>query len=400
MARKKRTVDASKRKKNDKPQPHAPRKVTLADVSRLAGVSQATVSMILNGRQGVSFSEETVSAVQKAAETLQYKTVAGRHAASVQAWMTAKSESQTILVVCPNILNAYYGTMIQAIQQSAARKNYDVCVQITYRSLESELAALRLAESAHFAGIIFTMIAYPEEVIPRISPAIPMVVITDRRSYLDVDTVELSNYDAGSQIARHLVELGHRHVACVSTTLDRINSARTQRLQGFQETFQSICPTGTMGVKSRDVSPEMERDDMDIEFTVGYELTRKCLADRKITAFVAVNDMVAYGVIDAVRDAGFRIPEDYSVSGFDNLFPSKFAGVSLTSIEHRIADKGRNAFDMLYARISNHASGHNIINRVEYKSELIVRGSTAAPRSEWSPAPDQGTAHETEKIAR
>jgi LacI family transcriptional regulator len=111
-------------------------------------------------------------------------------------------------------------------------------------------------------------------------------------------------------------------------------------------------------------------------------LTRKCLADRKITALVAVNDMVAYGVIDAVRDAGFWIPEDYSVSGFDNLFPSRFTNVSLTSVEHRIADKGRNAFDMLYTRISDHASERNVINRVEYRSELIVRGSIAAPRPE------------------
>jgi LacI family transcriptional regulator len=372
-------VDSSKRKKNDQPRHRTPRKVTLADVSRLAGVSQATVSMILSKRQGVSFSEETVAAVLEAAETLQYQTVAGRRIVT-SAQATAGGGTQTVLVVCPNILNSYYGTMIQAIQQSAARKNYDVCVQITYRRLESELAALRLAESARFSGIIFTMIAYPNEVMARVSPSIPVVVITDRRSPLDVDTVELSNYEAGSQVARHLVELGHKHVACVSTTLDRINSARTQRLQGFQETFQSICPEGTMMVKSRDISPETERDDMDIEFAVGYELTRKCLVDRKITALVAVNDMVAYGVIDAVRDAGFRIPEDYSVSGFDNLFPSRFTGVSLTSIEHRIADKGRNAFDMLYARISDHASERKIINRVEYKSELIARGSTAAPR--------------------
>ena len=372
-------MDSSKRKKNDQPRHRTPRKVTLADVSRLAGVSQATVSMILSKRQGVSFSEETVAAVLEAAETLQYQTVAGRRIVT-SAQATAGGGTQTVLVVCPNILNSYYGTMIQAIQQSAARKNYDVCVQITYRRLESELAALRLAESARFSGIIFTMIAYPNEVMARVSPSIPVVVITDRRSPLDVDTVELSNYEAGSQVARHLVELGHKHVACVSTTLDRINSARTQRLQGFQETFQSICPEGTMMVKSRDISPETERDDMDIEFAVGYELTRKCLVDRKITALVAVNDMVAYGVIDAVRDAGFRIPEDYSVSGFDNLFPSRFTGVSLTSIEHRIADKGRNAFDMLYARISDHASERKIINRVEYKSELIARGSTAAPR--------------------
>jgi LacI family transcriptional regulator len=270
--------------------------------------------------------------------------------------------------------------MIQAIQQSAEEKECDACVFATYRSLENELAALDLAQSAGFAGIIFTLLAYPDEIIPRVGRKLPLVVIGDRGAALNADTVELNNHDAGSLIARHMAELGHRHIAYISTTLDRINTIRSQRLRGMEETFGALCPKGTVHVKSRDISPRTELDNLEIEHTVGYELARKCLSDKKITAFVAVNDMVAYGVIDAVRDAGFSVPADYSVCGFDNVFPSQFAGVSLTTIEHYIKDKGRNAFDILHAKIIGASSDRNI-TRVEFKHKLIVRESTAPPRA-------------------
>ena len=90
--------------------------------------------------------------------------------------------------------------------------------------------------------------------------------------------------------------------------------------------------------------------------------------------------MVAYGVIDAVRGAGFSVPGDYSVCGFDNIFPSGFAGIALTTIEHYMCDKGRNALEILHNKITGAAS-HRNITRVEYSHKLIVRESTAPPAS-------------------
>ena len=88
-----------------------------------------------------------------------------------------------------------------------------------------------------------------------------------------------------------------------------------------------------------------------------------------------------YGVLDAIRAEGRRVPEDYSVCGFDNIFPSQFLPVGLTTVEHYIADKGRNAFEILHSKMSGESSDRNI-TRVEFKHHLIVRDSTAAPRGE------------------
>ena len=352
----------------------AAKKVTLAHVAQAAGVSQATVSMILNGREGVSFADETMAAVFAAAEGLGYR-VARRAAVGVGA--------PAVLVVVPNVTNPYYTTVIQAIQQAAAFKGYATSIYTTYRSLESELAALRLAHAMGVEGVIFTMLAHPEAVLEKADRKLPVVVIGDRRQDLNVDTVELNNYDAGSLVARHMHDLGHRHLAYISTTLDQANPIRTRRLQGLRDTFTHLCPEGSVLVKSRDISPETELENLQIEHIVGLELARKCLDDKKITGFVAVNDMVAYGVMDAVRGAGFSIPGDYSVCGFDNIFPSGFAGVALTTVEHCMRDKGRNALEILHNKISGAASHRNII-RVEYSHKLIARASTAAPRTHRS----------------
>ena len=149
----------------------------------------------------------------------------------------------------------------------------------------------------------------------------------------------------------------------------------------MRDTYRDECPEGSVIVRSREVTPKEERDNISIEHAVGFELTRKCLGERRITAFVAVNDMVAYGVLDAIRAEGRRVPEDYSVCGFDNIFPSQFLPVGLTTVEHYIADKGRNAFEILHSKMSGESSDRNS-TRVEFKHHLIVRDSTAAPRGE------------------
>ncbi|MDL2271891.1 LacI family transcriptional regulator [Desulfovibrio sp. OttesenSCG-928-I05] len=357
--------------KTTKPRPI---KVTLADISKAAEVSPAAASMILNGREGVSFAEETVRRVLEAAERLNYRGPGGKRVRG------ANYERQTILIVTPNMLNPYYATVIQAIQQAAHAKNFDTLVYATYRDMEKEINGLHLAEKAELAGVIFTMMAFPTEVIERINRKIPVVVIGDNNSSLTVDTVDLNNFNAGALVARHLISLGHRHVAFVATPLNQSNSARVRRLEGIQAVFRDECPEGSVLVKSRAYLPFEELDNMSIEHAVGYELTRECLRDnKKVTAFMAVNDMVAYGVLDAIHTSGFTVPGDYSVSGFDNIFPSRFAKVDLTTVEHFISDKGRNAFDILYARISGAASDRNI-TRVEFKSHLIERGSTGAAR--------------------
>lgn len=329
--------------------------------------------MILSGRTDVSFSADTVRKVRETAEALGYAPTAKKR--------PSLFDRKTVLIVCPNVLNPYYSTIVQAIQQAASDKDCDTLVYTTYRDAENEIRILNAVAGSDLAGVVFTMMPQSTELVERVNRLVPVVVIGDRNTSLNVDTVEMNNYSAGAIIAHYMIGLGHKHIAYISTTLNEANSARVRRLEGVRDTYRDECPEGSVIVRSREVTPKEERDNISIEHAVGFELTRKCLGERHITAFVAVNDMVAYGVLDAIRAEGRRVPEDYSVCGFDNIFPSQFLPVGLTTVEHYIADKGRNAFEILHSKMSGESSDRNI-TRVEFKHHLIVRDSTAAPRGE------------------
>lgn len=230
-------------------------------------------------------------------------------------------------------------------------------------------------------GVVFTMMPQSTELAEHVNRLVSVVVIGDRNTSLNVDTIEMNNYSAGAIIAHYMTGLGHKYIAYISTTLNEANSAHVRRLEGVRDIYRDECPEGSAIVHSREVTLKEERDNISIEHVVGFELTRKCLGERRITAFVAVNDVVAHGVLGVIRAGGRRIPEDYSMYGSDNIFPSQFFPMGLTTIEHYIADKERNAFEILHSKVSGEPSDRNI-TRVEFKHHLIVRDSTAAPRGE------------------
>ena len=135
--------------------------------------------------------------------------------------------------------------------------------------------------------------------------------------------------------------------------------------------------TENVQVFAREITPLEELNDIGIEHRTGYELTMDCLKRcPNISGIVAVNDFVAYGVLDALEDKGLKVPDDYSVCGFDNLSASRFWNVGLTSVEHHIEEKGRNAFTILYERMSGNSTPDNI-TPVEFSHHLLGNRSPA-----------------------
>ncbi len=345
------------------------KRITLEDVSRSAGVSLSTASMILNGRSDVSFSPTTVQNVRHTAEVLGYRSPAKHKARPL-------SSRKLVLIVSPNIGNAYYSNMIQAIQQAAEQHGVSTLIFTTYRASGKEDEILDMAMDMGASGIVFTMMPQSVLFLEKVNRSIPIVVIGDRNTSLNVDTVELDNYSAGMLVGRHMLGLGHRHIAFISTTLNNVNAMRVRRLDGVRAVY-SQEPDTSVQVFTRDITPLEELNDIGIEHRVGYELTMECLKrPSRISGIVAVNDSVAYGVLDALAEKGFLVPEDYSVCGFDNLSASHLWNVGLTSVEHHIEEKGRNAFHILYERMTGDSAPNNI-TRVEFTHHLLENRSTA-----------------------
>lgn len=344
---------------------------TLADIAAEAGVSPSTVSMILSGKSQARFSPDTVREVQETARRLGY-TKKNR--------VIAPNDQRIILVICPSIANPYYTTLIQGIEQATHASGYTTVLMTTYWDTDAEK---RIVDSVHLyrvAGVIFAMVPQLTALAEKLGKTVPVVAVGDRNNGLDLATADVNNFQSGVLVAQHLISLGHCHIAYISTPLSEDHSARVRRLEGLRATFAQKCPNGTITVRTRAVTPDEELEKIDLEHSVGYELAKSCLTNQKITAFVAINDMVAYGIMDALMDAGFLVPQDYSVCGFDNIFPSHLARVALTSVDHSIASRGHAAFRLLLDKMNEKpAFGADSITRVEYQSRLVVRGSTAVP---------------------
>ena len=345
------------------------KKVTLGDVSRRAGVSLSSVSMILNARADVSFARETVQKVRQAAKDLGYLAPSRLSKGRLPG-------RNVVFIVTPNIANAYYSGLVQAIQQAAEEHSYSTLIFTTYREARKEEEVLDMALALGAAGMIFTLTPQSLRKVEKVNGKIPIVVLGDRNSSPKVDTVELDNYSAGVIIGRHMLELGHRHIAFISAMMNAANAIRLRRLQGVKDTYAER-PGCSVQVFTRDYTPQEELHSIDLEQRIGYELTLECLKKKsRISGFVAVNDFIAYGVLDAIAAKGFRVPEDYSVCGFNNLSSSRIARVGLTTVEQQTEARGRSAFDILYERICG-GSCVSDITRMEYTHRLLERRSTA-----------------------
>ena len=350
------------------------RKPTLDDIAALAGVSKTAVSMILNEKKGVTFLEETIEKVHKAAKELGY----AKKTPKLQ--KVSIFNKNTILVLAPTIASPFFTTLVQSIEQEADKHDIHVIIQNTFRDKERELKYLQQIRDSNLYGLILAMLPHHPKLLEEINESIPVVIINERSFHADLDTVEVDNYSAGVLIAEHMIRLGHKHIAYLTTALSSLNLARLRRLEGINDTYRKLCPEGTVTVKSKRVRPVDEMRNIDLEHDTGFELAHDILPHKEITGIVASTDMIAYGVMDALKENGFSIPEDYSVCGFDNLFPSKLKGISLTTVEHYILNKGQDAVEIIRSRQQKNREKLSSTS-VLYRHKLIERSSTGPVRN-------------------
>lgn len=347
------------------------KKVTIKDLALKLDISPASVSMILNRKSIKRFSAETVERVFNAAEEMGYKSVKGQNFSLI------KPADTLIIIVCPSLFNPFYTTLIQGIEKAARSKGFTTSVRTTYWDVNTEKFIMEQAQKLNVAGVIFAMIPQQPDLAYQLSKKLPVVSIGDRRDDLEIATVDMNNYNAGLLLGQHLIKLGHQNIAYLSSTLNEQHSSRVRRLQGLQAAFNKIA--GKVAVYTKNITPEQEVSNLEVEYHIGYELARTCLQESpKITALAGINDMVSYGIINGVASLGLTTPKDVSVCGFDNIFPSKIHGLELTTVDHSLVNCGQSAFELLLEEIENyHSHGRfESITHVEYKSTLVPRGTT------------------------
>ena len=357
------------------------KKVTSSDVARRAGVSQATVSMVLNKKYNVSFSKDVILRVENAARELGYELPKRR--------ARKESKKQKLLVAfCPNLTNPYYVMLLQGIESRAIEQGYGLFVCNTQRNLELEERYLKMLPFLNPHGVIY--MCNPSRMflpmIEEMSQKIPFAVINNQNERLDVDAVELDNSKLGRIMASHLLELGHRDVAYIAPPLTVRQKQRSKRVEGFLKEFQEAGLGDHVVIKAANESIDEDVTGIDSEYRIGYDLTQELLKEQKqLTAIVGLNDMIAFGILDALYDAKYKVPGDMSVMGCDNTLFAGMHKVALTTIEHFVIYKGRDACDIIMKKMKTHERKYAelepvSIHHVEYEPRLVKRGTTASPR--------------------
>ena len=306
-------------------------RITMDEIAKLAGVSKATVSRVLNDSEcGVG--EQTRVRVKKIAEELGY---------SVEQTEKKKNVSFTryIALILPDITNPFFADLAKSVENSLRRKGYSLVLANTDFSEDNEAAQIRELMVKRLEGILLVpsgIRAREEHDLPR-RYQIPMVLL-DRKleGISDIPGVYSNNEYASVISCEHLIRKGARDIVFISGPLNV--STSIERFEGYK---------AVLAQHSIPFRPEMCRHG---SYTVesGYnavlELERSGIS---YSAILAANDLMALGALKAVREFGYRVPEDVQIIGFDNIEFSQYCEPSLSTMQQPTFDLGAKAVVLL-----------------------------------------------------
>lgn len=337
----------------------APRRATIVDVAKLAGVSIKTVSRVTNSEPNVR--PEVRQRVNAAITSLGYRPM---HSARGLAARRSGLLALAYDTPGPGYLIRVQNAARQSCQESGYRLLLHPCDHRDPR-LPAEL--VRLAGNLRLEGLILVPpVSRDELVIAALQGAgVPFALIAPQRAPRGACAVMLDDERAGTVIANHLIELGHRRIAFVQGHPD--HSASRARLAGFRGAMRKASITV-------DAALVVEGD-----FT--FESGRSAgadLLDRRArpTAIIACNDDMAAGVIAAAHDRGIAIPAELAVCGFDDTPLASMLWPPLTTMHQPIGELSATATQLLIDQIR---AGRMPGKSVELRHELIVRASTCSP---------------------
>lgn len=329
---------------------------TQKEVARLAGVSQATVSMALSGSGKNELPEATIAKIKKAVSVLGYSPNR-----SAQALRT--NRSRTIACLIPDITNPFYPALVRGVQMAAEESGYDVITINTDGSRERELHFLKLAQEGRVDGFIGTFFGITaadlEGFKEREVPIVRLETGARKIHELPVDDVFVDNFSAIRDVTEYLIGKGHSRIAMISGT----GGPQIARVDGY---MAAIAAAG--------LTPNLELVEAFTEDSGELAVDAVFKRDHPPTAIVAANDLLAIGVLRALKKMGLSIPDDVAVTGFDNIPASAQVTPSLTTVDRFQADLGAIAVRLLLQRL-NGASGESS-QTIQGKYKLIERGST------------------------
>jgi DNA-binding LacI/PurR family transcriptional regulator len=322
---------------------------TIRDVARDAGVSVATVSRVLAGSASVSGA--LTRRVRESVRRLGYTP-------HTVARSLASGRTRLVGALVPNLANHYFYTLLKRLLHDAERDGYRLIVADSDENLgaERELALNLLAQTD---GLILCSPRVPANVLRQfLDRDKPVLVLNRAVDSVPVPQVVVESYPAMRQLAAHVAELGHRRVLYLQGPLRSWQSK--ERWRGVRSLVRQGVTLSAMRVGAT--------------MSAGHEAVPRVLASGA-TAVLAYNDLVAIGLVVGLAERGVRVPEDVSVTGYDDIPSSRYFTPSLTTVHSPQDEVGSVAWKLMEGLLHGERPGI----RTVLAAEPVLRRSTAAP---------------------
>ena len=340
------------------------KRATIRDVAKLAGVSAASVSYVLNGIDKIT--PETKERILKAVNELGYQP-------SLTARCLSKGDSKLIGISLPitekgdipGVLlenNPFFGEFISGIESTTREKGYDILIS----GVDTNEQYKDWIQRRRLDGIIMLGV-YPKSIFEEIRGLNIPIVLTDAyEEYAsDFHRVMVEDETGGYLAANHLIKLGHKKIAfAVGSVLKSF--VNYHRYEGYKKALKEA------GIE---LQTNLLFEDH-VTFNGGYRIGRQMLKNGcDATAVFAAADIMAIGIMKAFAEAGKKIPEQLSIIGFDDIKFGQYTTPGLTTMSQDIIMKGRVSAEMI---VNDLEQGKRTSGSVTLTPKLVARGSTAA----------------------
>lgn len=340
---------------------------TIRDVAKLAEVSTATVSRVLNNDSQYKIAEETRSKVWQAAAQLNYKiSSSARHQASAQAQASSARKSAIkfgcVLSVTRNKYNdPYFMSILSGAEERLFHHGYDIAFirtgpeledkEILYHTFNDSITGLILMESLH------------TETYEYLRKQVPYIVGIDTERW-DIDNVGYDHYHVASMAVEHLIERGHARIGFIGGSGAKGVIENSKRYRGYY---------AAMHAAGLPVNRDWIVDCMWDDAVCMEKMNQLCEAGNLPSAFFAASDLMAMAALSSLYNNGISVPEQVAVMGLSNIEMSKYFNPPLSTIHVPTKEIGMIAVDLLLDRVNGNSM---LPRRVTLPTDLVVRSST------------------------
>ena len=306
--------------------------MTIEDVARVAGVSTATVSRVLNGTATVS--EKTRQKVEDAVKQCNY------HANMLGSGLRSRT-TKTVLCIISTFVNSFYAKVIKGIEDEAEANGYKVLIGTNYDMAEREDSYLSLVRNRLADGVILMRPSVDKEALETLASAFPVVQCDCPSESPEIPSVSIDNRAAAREMTKRLIACGHKKIALLRVA-DGYAVAEA-RFNGYRE---ALAEAGI---------PFSEK--LVLEGNYGYRNAKSVVSEfletERPDAIFALSDRMAAGAMTAIREKGLSVPGDISLGGFDKIDLSYMVDPPLTTVSQNQSQMGREAMRKLLSLMRN-----------------------------------------------